>query len=242
MKALSTLLIFAALAGVASAQDQATDTTAQDLNPQVMTVNGDPVYAAEVSLVMRTIADNLRTGGHQPSEKEILGAATQRVIEQKLLAQEARRFGLHPDEARVEAMVAAAAKQVGGRDQLAASLAKGGSSIEQLTAIYREVDLGRILIARQIRPTAQVTDQEVTDFMAEHPELFENGDGEEGSGAAMPPEEARRKARTILVNQETAKLVSDLLKTLYDGASIVYPDEETPSAPSASPTPDPSRS
>ncbi len=223
MKTPSTLLLVVAVAGAAFAQDQATPQPAEDINPQVLTVNGEPVYAAEISLVMRTVAESLKAGSAQPSQKEILGAATQRVIEQKLLAQEARRFGLHADESEVENLLNAAATQLGGREELAAWLAKGGSSIDQLTRIYREVDVGRVFVAKQIRPTVQVTDQEVDELIAKHPELSKATSGD-APGEALPPEEARQRARALLVNQKTGKLVSDLLKTLYDEATIQYAD------------------
>jgi len=236
MKVHGTLLLLVAIASAAFAQDRATPQPATDINPQVLTVNGEPVYAAEISLVMKTIAENLKAGGEQPSEKEILGAATQRVIEQKLLAQEARRFGLHADESEVEALLNAATTQLGGRDELAAWLAKGGSSIDQLTQIYREVDVGRVLVAKQIRPTVQVSDQEVDELITKHPELFKTTSGD-APGTAMPPEEASRRARALLVNQKTGKMVADLLKTLYDAATIQYSDAATAGDPTTPPDP-----
>ncbi len=233
MRTPSAFLLLVAVAVAAVAQAQPASQPAADINPQVLTVNGEPVYAAEISLVMKTVAESLKTGGSaQPSQKEILGAATQRVIEQKLLAQEARRFGLHADESEVENLLNAAATQLGGREELAAWLAKGGSSIDQLTRIYREVDVGRVFVARQIRPTVQVTDQEVDELIAKHPELFKAASGDT-PGETLPPEEARQRARALLVNQKTGKLVSDLLKTLYDEATIQYSDASAAGGPTA---------
>ena len=70
--------------------------------------------------------------GRQATPEEVVPIATQRVVEQKLLAAEARRFGLEPGPARVQQLLAAAERQAGGRQRLADNLAGGGSSLAQL--------------------------------------------------------------------------------------------------------------
>jgi peptidyl-prolyl cis-trans isomerase C len=104
--------------------------------------------------------------------EQVLQAATDRVIEQKLLAQEARRFGLSPDEERVAQQMAAADQRAGGREALAATLAAGGSTPDQLENLFREIELGREFINHQIRPTVQVSDDDVTEFYNSNPEIF----------------------------------------------------------------------
>jgi parvulin-like peptidyl-prolyl isomerase len=137
-----------------------------------MTVNGQPVYAAEISLLMQNIKGFLTSQGQQVSEEEIVQVATQRVVEQKLLAQEATRFGIKPDEQRIAQLMAMTEQQAGGREQLEQALAKGGSNPEQLEGMFREMELGRSLIAQQIKPTIEVSDQEINDYYKEHPDEF----------------------------------------------------------------------
>jgi parvulin-like peptidyl-prolyl isomerase len=296
--------------------------SAADLNPIVIRVNQDPVYAVEVTLTIRAIQNQLKSRGQLESvaNENIVEVATQQVIEQKLLAQEARRFGLKADESRVKGMMQAAARQIGGEESLAKTMALGGSSLDQLELIYRERDLGRVFISRQIRPTIQVTDAEVEEFYNSHLDAFvteeqvharhivievdQGADGEserrafeevlkvrartiggedfaqlakefsdgpdaenggdlgyftrdsmleeiaEAAFALQPGQistairsrfgfhvikveervpgkkltfdEARDQARTLLVNERTADVVAELLKTLYDAATIEY--------------------
>ncbi len=151
---------------------QAPGAAPQNINPIVMKVNGDPVYAAEVSLLMQNIQGFLASQGREISQEEVFQVASQRIVEQKLLAQEARRFGLTADEAEVAQMMQMTEQQAGGRDALAKNLASGGSSIEQLENMIREMELGRTFIVQQIQPTIQVTDEEIAAFYIEHPELF----------------------------------------------------------------------
>jgi peptidyl-prolyl cis-trans isomerase C len=147
-------------------------TPPENINPIVVKVNGEPVYAAQISLIMRNIEDQFLAKQQTVPAEDLLDVATQRVIEQKLLSQEARRFGLKPNEDRVAQMMEAAKQQAGDEHTLALTLARGGSDLEQLEAMYRELELGRVFIARHIRPTIQVDDEEVEAFYSDHPELF----------------------------------------------------------------------
>ena len=159
-----------AVAGFAPCQQAAP--SPDGLNPLIMRVNGEPVYAAEISLVMRTMVGQLEQNGSDFEIEQVLQAATDRAIEQKLLAQEARRFGLSPDEERVAQQMAAADQRAGGREALAATLAAGGSSPEQLENLFREIELGRAFINNQIRPTVQVSDDDVVEFYNSNPDIF----------------------------------------------------------------------
>jgi peptidyl-prolyl cis-trans isomerase C len=165
-------LVAGTLMVAGSAPCQQASPNPDERNPIVMTINGGPVYAAEVSLVMRTMVGQIEQQGSQVQVEEVLAAATDRVIEQKLLAQEARRFGLSPDEGRVAQLMAAADQQSGGREELAERLAAGGSSPEQLENFYREIELSRAFINHQIRPTVRVSDDEVVEYYNSNPDVF----------------------------------------------------------------------
>jgi peptidyl-prolyl cis-trans isomerase C len=162
-----TVVLAAAVAGAQEPQ-----APAQGPNPKVMTVNGQPVYAAEISLMMQNVQGFLKSQGREAPEDEIVQVATQRIVEQKLLAQEALRFGVKPDEQRIEQMMQITERQAGGRDKLDAVLAKGGSDRAQLEQMFRDMELGRAFIAQQVQPTIEVADQEIANFYTEHPEDF----------------------------------------------------------------------
>ena len=170
-----TSLVAAALAAAVvalTAGAQEPQATAPSANPKVITVNGQPVYAAEISLMMQNVQGFLKSQGREASEDEIVQVATQRIVEQKLLAQEGLRFGVKPDEQRITQMMQLTERQAGGRDKLEAILAKGGSNPAQLEQMFREMELGRAFIAQQIQPTIEVSDQEIQNFYTEHPQDF----------------------------------------------------------------------
>jgi peptidyl-prolyl cis-trans isomerase C len=157
-------------AGQAAAQASAPPT--QDLNPAVLEVNGEKIYAAQISMVMSNIQAQLSGQGEQPDNQQLVSMATQRVVEQKLLAQEARREGIQADELRVAEMMKQLEQQSGGRAGLESTLATRGSNIEQIEELVREMDLSRSYIAAKIIPTVSVADEELTAFYEENPESF----------------------------------------------------------------------
>lgn len=165
----ATMLAVSFVALSVSAQEPP---AAAGVNPKVLTVNGQPVYAAEISLMMQNIQGYLKSQGKEVPEDEIVQVATQRIVEQKLLAQEAGRFGVKPDDQRIAQMMDITARQAGGRDQLEATLARGGSNSAQLEQMFREMELGRAFIAQQVQPTIEVSDQEIATFYNEHPGDF----------------------------------------------------------------------
>lgn len=170
-----TSLVAAALAAAVvalSAGAQEPQAPAPSANPKVITVNGQPVYAAEISLMMQNVQGFLKSQGREASEEEIVQVATQRIVEQKLLAQEGLRFGVKPDEQRITQMMQLTERQAGGRDKLEGILAKGGSNLAQLEQMFREMELGRAFIAQQIQPTIEVSEQEISNFYTEHPQDF----------------------------------------------------------------------
>lgn len=225
MKSFATFaLIVTALTAAGTVVAQTTAPQAEEpLNPLVMAINGDPVYAADISLMMQNIQAFLAGQGKQVTEEEIFEVASQRIIEQKLLAQEALRFGLTPDESKIAEMLQLTAQQAGGRASLEEALAAAGTSIADLEGVFRELELGRVFIEQQIRPTIEVTDEEVTAFYNENPQFFktqdqvrarhilftadENADAETDAAAKAKAEAARQRA---IAGEDFAELAKEL--------------------------------
>ncbi len=156
------------LAATAAAQEQT-----GALNPAVLEVNGEKVYAAEITMTMQNIVAQIGGRENVKDEQELVQIATQRVVEQKLLAQEALRKGIQPNDLRLAQMVKAIEKQAGDRQALEANVAKFGSSYDQVVGMLREMELARSLIEKEIIPTIQVSDEEIAAFYAENPSLFD---------------------------------------------------------------------
>jgi peptidyl-prolyl cis-trans isomerase C len=176
---------------------------AAGLNQAVLKVNGEPIRAFEISMIMQTIQSQLKEHAEDVDISELAKAATQRAIEQKLLAQEARRVGLVADELDVARAVEAAEKQAGGRTILESKLEGSGATYDELVGVIRELELVRLLVEQRIQPNVEVTDEEIASFYRDNPELFEAAERVHGYhmvfivGEDAPPQEqaaARTKA------------------------------------------------
>jgi peptidyl-prolyl cis-trans isomerase C len=202
---------------------QAPPAPGSNLNPAVIEVNGEKIYAAEISMTMQNIAAQIGGRDKVEDEQQLVQMATQRVVEQTLLAQEAKRTNIQQNELRLAEMMQAVEKQAGGREALESNLATFGMSYEQLATFIREMELSRALIEKQINPTIQVSDEEVKAFYEENPQLFDaeaqvrarhiifnaglNADAKTVAAARAKADAARQRA---LAGEDFAELAHEL--------------------------------
>jgi parvulin-like peptidyl-prolyl isomerase len=218
-----SLFIAVALTLPAAAIAQAPTAPASTSNPAILEVNGEKIHAAEVTMTMQNVAAQM--GGREKIEDEnvLVQMATQRVVEQTLLAQEAKRTNVQPNELRLAEMVQAVERQAGGRAALESSIGTFGMSYDQFVEYLREMELSRALIEKQISPTIQVSDDEVKAFYEENGQLFDveeqvrarqimfkvtlSADTETVAAARAKAEDARRRA---LAGEDFAALAKEL--------------------------------
>ena len=173
-QARNATIVLALVAIAATGLAQGSPAPDANINPAVLKVNDDLVYASEISMVMQNIAGQMGGREKVQDQQQLVQMATQRVVEQKLLSQEALRVGIQPNEPRITQMAQTIEQQAGGREALDASLAQMGSNYEQVTEMMREMDLVRSLIEQKISPSVQVSDEDVASFYADNPEMFKN--------------------------------------------------------------------
>ncbi len=177
------------------------------VNPPILEVNGDTIYAAEVSMVIRNIQGQLQAQNREaPSQQDLVQMATQRVVEQKLLAQEARRRGYKPNDLNVAEMMKQVEQQAGGRESLEASLNTAGTSREALQQTLTEMDLTRTLITNDIEPTIDVSDDAVKAFYDDNQKLFD------------APERARARHIVIAVAKDADEAAVSTARAKADEA------------------------
>ncbi len=222
------LLALVAIAAIGFTQESPAPDT--NINPAVLKVNDDLVYAAEISMVMQNIAGQMGGRDKVSDQQELVQMATQRVVEQKLLSQEASRNGIQPNEPRVAQMIQAIEQQAGGREALDASLAQMGSNHEQVMEMIREMDLVRSLIEQKISPSIQVSDEEVASFYADHPEMFAN-DAQVHARHIITAATEDADAATVAAAATKAKKARERALAGEDFAELAREMSEGPSAP-----------
>ena len=192
------LILVAATLTPLMAFAQAESAPAQEKNPAMLEVNGETIYAAEISMIMQNMVAQVGGRENIQDENQLVEMATQRIVEQTLLAQEARRTNVQPSELRLAEMTQSFEQQAGSREALEANLAAYGMTYDQLAEFFLEMELARVLIKDQIVPTIEVTDEEVRAYYDENPERFDA--------------EAQVRARHIIFNatlEADAKTVSE---------------------------------
>lgn len=202
---------------------QAPAAPGENVNPAVIEVNGEKIYAAEISMTMQNLTAQMGGREQFENDQQLVQMATQRVVEQQLLAQEAVRTNVQPNELRLAEMMQSLERQAGGREALESNLSTFGMTYDQLAGYVREIELSRALIEKQIGPTISVSDEEVKTFYAENPELFDaqeqvharhivfkaalDADAETVGQARAKAEDARRRA---LEGEDFAELAREL--------------------------------
>jgi len=145
-------------------------------SPVILTVNDQPVYSWEVGLTIPQVQSELAGQGAPPKREDVISIAVRRIVEARLLAQEARRRNLKPDSGRVEASLAQIEEQAGGRVGLDTALGRLGATYDQLRANVSETDLVRVFMTTQIEPLVSVTAEDVAAFYDANPEMFARPD------------------------------------------------------------------
>ncbi len=195
----------------------------QDKNPVVLTVNGEPVHAADISMTMGNLATQAQRMGQKPKQEQLIQMATGRVIDTKLLAQEAKRQGVKPNEEHIQASLTQIFQQAGGKDKFVETLASGGMTLEQFTDALRELDTVRSLVNEKIKPGISVSEAEAQKFYDEHPEEFQRPeqvharhilfkaapDADEATKKAAAEKAAKARLRA-LKGEDFAKLAQEL--------------------------------
>lgn len=147
-----------------------------DPNTVVLTINDQPVHFWEVAVIIPQVQMEMVNRGMQPERQAVIRTAMRRVVDVRLLAQEARKMDLQPDAARVGATMAQLEEQAGGRDEFGTALGQIGVSYDQLRSSISEADRVQVYIATQIDPQVTVTAQEVETFYSQNPERFARPD------------------------------------------------------------------
>jgi parvulin-like peptidyl-prolyl isomerase len=145
-----------------------------DINPKLLTVNDSPVYASDVSFVLSSLG--IPQKAEQEGAERMVAAAMKRVIETRLLAQEATRRGYKANQERVVQMLKKIEAGTGSREKLEANLKRAGTDYARLTSNIEELELMRELINRDIRPGIGASEQEIKEFYSSNPELFIDSD------------------------------------------------------------------
>ena len=196
---------------------------AETVNRIVAIVNEEVITQADVASFLSAM---LEEGDPAPSGQEATAmqqAALQRLIDQRLILQDAKRSGIQvaPDEilARLERF----RNQFASDEAFEGSLVDSGLSKEQLKLQLHDQLMVQKAIEAKVRSTVMVSPQEVAREIGAHPELAKAGDRVRASHLLIRVTESRsaQEARALIqrIKQQLDQRASfaDLAKRYSEG-------------------------
>lgn len=192
----------------------------------IVALNSPPVRARQTELVERTLAivggavitqSDVRTAQalalvEAPPDDD--AATITRLIERWLVLHEVARFAPpEPSDTAVDTRLAAVRARGGSPDSLAAILARGGYSENQLRGWVRDDLRIAAYLAQRFAAAGAPTDADVAGYIRAHPEEF----GAAGANA----EGSARTARARLLDERRRDLVADWLADLRRRTAVV---------------------
>lgn len=179
----------------------------------VAVVNEDIITDAELSAHARAFLAEVPPPVSDAQAKDARQAMLRRLIEERLMLQEARRLALTASTDEIEEQMAGIRGRFSSEEEFQASLAESGITMEQFRQRLRDQIMTKKAIDDQVRARITISPQEVLHEMDLHPELRATG--------------PRVKLRHLLVRAgeprsegEARDLATRLARQIRDGASF----------------------
>ena len=186
---------------------------AETVNRIAAVVNEDVITEADVSSRVAALLDDEGTARTNARPEEIHQAVLQRLIEQRLLLQEAKKANVTVGPEEVDARLEELRERAGTDVQFRRALDEAELTEEQLKEKLREQLMIQKLIDEKVRTTIVVSPQEITKAISEHPELVRGGDRVRVSHLLIRVGEQRTEA-------QARALIEDLRQVLSQGAEF----------------------
>ncbi len=168
----------------------------------VAIVNEDVITEADVLSYLDALLEDQPKSANASSPEELQGVVLQRLIEQRLLLQEAKRSGVVVSEDDVVQRLDALRDRVGSDEALERSLAEAGLSKEALKERLREQLLVQRLIDERVRSKIVISPQEIAQVISAHPELSKPGDRVRASEILIRVSEERSEEQARVLAED----------------------------------------
>jgi parvulin-like peptidyl-prolyl isomerase len=149
---------------------------AEIVNRVVAIVNDEVITEADVTSHVAALLEAQDAPPVTPDTVEMREVVLRRLIEQRLMLQEAKRAGVAVSSEEILERLEEMRGRFESEEQFRLSLKETGLSEELLKEKIREQLLVQHLIETQVRATITISPQEVARELAQHPELARPGD------------------------------------------------------------------
>lgn len=192
----------------------AADARAQTVNRIVAVVNNEVITESDVNVHVHAMLESQGSDhAGSPDPGQMSGMVLQRLIDQRLLLQEAKKENLTIERAQVMERLEEARSRAGSDEEFRRSLEEAHLTEEQLKEQIQDQLLIAKLIDEQVRSTITISPQEVAGELASHPELVKSGDRVRALHLLLRVGDQRTE-------EEANALIEDIVRRLDAGADF----------------------
>lgn len=186
---------------------------AKTVNRIAAVVNDEVITEADVDAYLGVLREEDQLPPADPQAGEVRQAVLQRLVEQRVILQEARREGLAVDAEEIDGRLDRIRRRFESDEAFHQSLQDAGLSREGLREQVRDQAMVERLIDAKVRSTITVSPQEVARELEGHPEL------------AKPDERVRASHLLVRISdtrslEQARTLIEDLRRRLSQGADF----------------------
>ncbi len=177
----------------------------------IAVVNDDVITLQDLHDFLNIVYIQLTSEGTKPQEIESIMQQYQtdginRLIEQKLLIDEANRKGMTIKPSYIDGKLETIRQKYKSEKEFREALQKDGMSLTDLRNRITDQTKAKFIIEREIRDKLFVNPQEVTDYYHQHPDEFHQPEGVELDSIFIPFEDANQRTWAISVQEALDKL------------------------------------
>lgn len=171
---------------------------AESLDKIAAIVNGDVITEDEVATFMK-MTDMAEESGLPTSDQNLLRKELlNRMIEDRLILQEAKAIGLKADEKIIEGRIKDIKARAGSELAFEMALKQQGFSLSELKKKLRNQLLIYTAIQRQVKSRVLVSPREVTDYYESNPGLFVSPESASLDSIFVKDKDALAKVEALL--------------------------------------------
>ena len=181
---------------------------AETVNRIIAVVNDDVITEADVDDHLNSLLEQ-QDAGTNPNPGDLRQAVLRRLIEQRLILQEAKREGIEVNTDEIAERLEEMKKRFDSEEAFQQELAASGLSKESLKEQIRDQLMMQRVIDKKVRSAIVVSPQEIAKELDTHPELAKSGDRVRASHLLVRVNEKRSEAhaRALIeqINRELAQ-------------------------------------
>lgn len=204
--------------------------TAEVIDKIVAVVNNQTITSSEVEQAMKPIADDLARSykGDQLQQKlsQARKAVIERLIDEKLILQEAKKQKIEVKNTEVEQRIREVKSKFPDEQSFQKAIAAQGVNMWELKKIYKEQIMVKKMVREYMRQHIQITPTAISDYYQKHLEGFRLPEAADISEILIKYKPNEESTRT----EKTAMQVMELLNIGTDFATLARRYSEGPNA------------